>query len=146
MFHYSNTCFASLSAFFFSFSFSFSIFFKAFLDRGWPSGLKPKQSVSIFVHGCSFGRTHLTPHPRAAFSSSGGPPIPFSADIIDGVLVMKRLQPKGGLLLPKRVTVRDVLASKWVTRHDSMRRKRFHITREIFRQARLTGSRSRTLR
>lgn len=87
----------------------------------------------------------LTPHPKVAFSSAGGPPIPFSADIIDGVLVMKRLQLKGDLLLSKRATVRDVLARKWVARHDSMRRKDFHITREIFRQARLTGSRSRTL-
>ena len=81
---------------------------------------------------------HVT-HPKVAFSSAGGPPIPFSVDIIDGVLVMKRLQPKAGLLLPKRATVRDVLARKWVTRHDSMRRKNFHIKREIFRQARLTG-------
>ena len=120
-----NTCFASLSAFFFSFSFSFSIFFKAFLDKGWPSGLKPKQSVDIF--GWMFiwqrNRELITPHPKVAFSSAGGPPIPFSADIINGVLVMKRLKPKEGLLLLMRATVRDVLVRKWVTRNDSMQRK-----------------------
>lgn len=120
-----NTCFASLSAFFFSFSFSFSIFFKAFLDKGWPSGLKPKQSVDIF--GWMFiwqrNRELITPHPKVAFSSAGGPPIPFSADIINGVLVMKHLKPKEGLLLLMRATVRDVLARKWVTRNDSIQRK-----------------------
>lgn len=144
-----NTCFASLSAFFFSFSFSFSIFFKAFLDKGWSSGLKPKQSVDIF--GWMFiwprNRELITPHPKVAFSSAGGPPIPFSADIINGVLVIKRLKPKEGLLLLMRATVRDVLVRKWVTRNDSMQRKARSITgtRKIFRQAQLTGSRSRTL-
>ena len=71
-----------------------------------------------------------------AFSSAGGTPIPFSVDIIKGILVKKRLETKRGLVRPIRANVRDVLARKWVTRHDSMQRKEdlFH-TRKIFSQA-----------
>lgn len=75
-------------------------------------------------------------HPKVAVSSAGGPPVPFSVDIINGILVDKRLETRRGLLLRIRLNVRDVLARKWVTRHDSMQRKDFtYHTREIFSQA-----------